>query len=829
MIFPPDAPRVQSVEAAATWFGTGKMIYPVMTAGIMLIAGAIAVLAYNIWSEREQTRASAERNTQNLAQVIEVQTLHVFRAVDITLVGLNDALKLAGATGADRDSHVHALLQQRLQSLPFVGAIFIVDKNGIQVHDSGALPAQRVDLSDRPYFRVQRDDPDHGLYISSPLISRTVGKRFIGISRAWTSGDGKFLGAIVAALEPEQIEKLYQLIDIGNRGAVSLLLRDGTLLARGPHLESVIGASFADQPLFSERLPRSAAGTFRDEGRIDALRRVSSYRAVAGLPLVVVVGLDETEVLSAWLHRTQVNGLATLVFVLSVALLVASLVAQLRQRDLLTKTLGESESRYRYLFESNPHPIWIMDLKTLKFLAVNQTAVENYGYTRADFDAMTIKDIRPSEDIPRFEQTISRIDPDSDERGAWRHRKKDGTIFDVEIVSRPFKYGDKLARLVLASDITDRVRTERALRDSEERLRTVANNVPALIGYVDAALRYRYVNKVYEDWFGMPMANYIGRTMREVIGEEWYLRMRPQLESVLAGQTVTSERRADRSIVERYARFTYAPHFGNDGKVIGFYVMAYDITERRKAEDAIRELNLELERRVLERTAQLEVANRELEAFSYSVSHDLRAPLRSIDGFSKALLEDYLAKLGDEGKDFLQRIRNASQRMGELIDDLLALSRVTRSEMARVPVDLSMIGGKIIEELRRSDPQRSLEIAIIPGMITNADPNLMRLLLENLLDNAWKFTSCRKLAKIELGMAEKDGQKVYFVRDNGAGFDMAYADKLFGAFQRLHSAQEFPGTGIGLATVNRIVLRHGGKVWAEGKVDAGATVFFVLG
>jgi light-regulated signal transduction histidine kinase (bacteriophytochrome) len=232
---------------------------------------------------------------------------------------------------------------------------------------------------------------------------------------------------------------------------------------------------------------------------------------------------------------------------------------------------------------------------------------------------------------------------------------------------------------------------------------------------------------------------------------------------------------------------------------------------------------------VLERTAQLEAANRELEAFSYSISHDLRAPLRSIDGFSKALLEDYLAKLGDEGKDFLQRIRNASQRMGELIDDLLALARVTRSEMVRVPVDLSMIGGKIIEELRRSDPQRILEIAITPGMITNADPNLMRLLLENLLDNAWKFTSCRKLAKIELGMAEKDGQKVYFVRDNGAGFDMAYADKLFGAFQRLHSAQEFPGTGIGLATVNRIVLRHGGKAWAEGKVDAGATVFFVLG
>lgn len=824
-----DAPLVESIDVAATRLGTGKMIFTVMAAGLILIAGAIVVLAYDIWSEREQTRASAERNTENLAQVIEAQTLHVFRTTGITLADINDALKLIDATGADRDRRIHTLLQQRLGSLPFVSAIFIVDKNGMRVHDSSALPANRVDLSDRLYFRSQRDDPGHALHISAPLVNRSAGERFIGISRAWTGDDGGFLGVIVAALEPERIAKLYHSIDIGNRGAVSLLLRDGTLLARVPYVESVIGTSFSDQSFLNDRLPRSEAGTFHAEGRVDALRRISSYRVVAGLPLVVVVGLSETEVLSDWLHRTKVDSFATLVFVLSVIFLVALLVAQLRQRDLLTENLGESEFRYRHLFESNPHPIWIYDLKTLKFLAVNQTAVENYGYTRADFDTMTIRDIRPGEDIPRLEQFIRQIDSERHDHSAWRHRKKDGTIIDVEIVSLPFKFGDKPARLVLASDVTDRVRTERALRDSEERLRTVTDNVPALIGYVDSELRYRYVNKVYEEWYGVPMANYIGRTMREVIGEEWYLRMRPQLEAVLAGHTVTTERRADRSIVERYARFTYAPHFGNDGKVIGFYVMAYDITERRKAEEAIHELNVELERRVLERTAQLEAANRELEAFSYSVSHDLRAPLRSIDGFSKALLEDYLPKLGDEGKDFLHRIRNASQRMGELIDDLLALSRVTRSEMARVPVDLSMIAGKITEELRRAEPQRMLEIAITSGMVANADPNLMRVLLENLLDNAWKFTSRRELAKIELGMAEKDGQKVYFVRDNGAGFNMAYADKLFGAFQRLHSAQEFAGTGIGLATVNRIVLRHGGRVWAEGEVDVGATVFFVLG
>jgi signal transduction histidine kinase len=236
----------------------------------------------------------------------------------------------------------------------------------------------------------------------------------------------------------------------------------------------------------------------------------------------------------------------------------------------------------------------------------------------------------------------------------------------------------------------------------------------------------------------------------------------------------------------------------------------------------------ELELRVQQRTAELAAANKELEAFSYSVSHDLRAPLRSIDGFSAALLEDCSDRLDSEGRDYLSRIRSATLRMAALIDDLLSLSRVARAELRREPIRLSEVALAIGEELRKSDPGRQVEFLVQDGMNAFGDSRLLRVVLENLLSNAWKYTSKHPTARIEFGRQQLDGKDVYFVRDDGAGFDPAYAGRLFGAFQRLHGMDEFPGTGVGLATVQRIIHRHGGRVWAEGAVEKGATFYFML-
>lgn len=249
-----------------------------------------------------------------------------------------------------------------------------------------------------------------------------------------------------------------------------------------------------------------------------------------------------------------------------------------------------------------------------------------------------------------------------------------------------------------------------------------------------------------------------------------------------------------------------------------------EIAERKRAEEEINKLNEELKHHVL----QLEAANSELEAFSYSVSHDLRAPLRSVAGFSQALFEDYTDKLDAEGRDSLERILAATNRMGRLIDDLLNLSRISRTEMRRERVNLSDIAGKIADMLRKTQPERQAEFIIAQSLVAHGDGQLLSLVLENLFDNAWKFTGKNPHAVIEFGITQHKGSRAYFVRDNGAGFDMSYAGKVFSPFQRLHSINEFPGTGIGLATVKRIIARHGGDVWIEGELGKGATVYFTL-
>jgi PAS domain S-box-containing protein len=277
-----------------------------------------------------------------------------------------------------------------------------------------------------------------------------------------------------------------------------------------------------------------------------------------------------------------------------------------------------------------------------------------------------------------------------------------------------------------------------------------------------------------------------------------------------------------------WANTVFTPIRDEADRLRGYAKITRDLTERKRSEEVIARLNADLERRVRERTVELEAANAELEAFSYSVSHDLRAPLRGIDGFSQALMEDCKDRLEPASTDYLRRIVAATRKMSDLIDGLLDLSRVSRAEMRHQDVDLSAMARQVADGLQRSAPQRGVEWVIDEGLRAHGDPRLLRVVLDNLIGNAWKFTGGKERARIRVGARQNGDGHAYFVADDGAGFDMAYAGKLFGAFQRLHSDREFEGTGIGLATVRRVVNRHGGRIWAEAETGRGATFFFTL-
>ncbi len=522
------------------------------------------------------------------------------------------------------------------------------------------------------------------------------------------------------------------------------------------------------------------------------------------------------------------------------------------------KSAEENMRRLAAIVEQSDDAIFSTDLEG-HILSWNRSAERIYGYARGEIIGKPVTLLSPPEAPNDSATVLARVATgerlESEERVRVR---KDGSRFFASLTVSPLRdaHGTIVGSSGIVRDITDRKRAEQEVQRTRAELNAVVDSMGEGLYQLDTEGRLVFMNATCERLLGHSLNEILGCKMHDVIhsrlpdGTVRHSGDCPLLGVLRRGDPFHSDRdwfiRKDGSFMP--VEYTSSPLIV-DGKLSGAVLSFRDITERQQAEEEqqrlhelerrarrelesknaeIEKLNSGLEMRVKQRTAELETANRELEAFSYSVSHDLRAPLRSLDGFSHILLEEYRDKLDDEGRDFLNRLRNASQHMGQLIDALLQLSRVSRSEMTRQEVDLSDFAVQIMADFKNHWPDRRCELEITPNLHVIGDPRLLHAALHNLLGNAWKFTAKCGEARIQFGVMEENGQQVFFVRDNGAGFDMNYSNKLFGAFQRLHTASEFEGSGIGLATVQRIIRRHGGKVWAEGRPNEGATFYFTI-
>ncbi|MEN6422500.1 MAG: PAS domain S-box protein [Smithella sp.] len=503
------------------------------------------------------------------------------------------------------------------------------------------------------------------------------------------------------------------------------------------------------------------------------------------------------------------------------------------ERKRAEQALRESEEKYKLLADQSIMGMFIIQEGCIKYANYATSKIIGYSIEEMlNWEKDEYSVVLHPDDLPTVMEQVRRKQtgyPDIVVNYSWKIITKSGEIKWVESFSKTISFEGSPADFVMMIDITERKKAEEALQKSEDKYRTFFKTSRDCV----------FITSLDGDWVDMndSAVELFGYSSKEELlqikipdlyikPEERTKHINTILERGYSKDYPIDLLRKDGSIM--HALITATVRRDDKGNAIGFMGTIKDITERNKAEEELKKYHEHLEELVRERTTKLEASNMELESFSYSASHDLRAPLRTIDGFCHALLEDCGDTLNTQGKDYLKRIMTAAGRMTLLIEDLLKLSRITRMEMNIGTINMSNIARSIINELQSTHPRRHVRVTIADNLKDDADSRLIRIAFENLLGNAWKFTEKKKDAVIEFGVEKKDGRNIYFVRDNGAGFDMAYAEKLFAPFQRLHTEVEFPGTGIGLANVRRVIHRHGGTVWAEGKPDHGATFYFTL-
>jgi PAS domain S-box-containing protein len=509
----------------------------------------------------------------------------------------------------------------------------------------------------------------------------------------------------------------------------------------------------------------------------------------------------------------------------------SELEREIGQRTKAEAALQASEARYRQIVETAQEGIWLLDAANVITFA-NAKMADILGYSVEAMIGASVFTFVTSEAKAQAQAKLARRRQGIAEQHDITLRRSDGATVWALINASPVldSAGSYAGALAMISDITERKHAELAVRQSEARFAAAFHASAAAMLLTSASDgRFIDVNARYEQLFGYARDELVGQT-----GDAMHIYTSPEQRAEIVRlfleqgslRDLELDLRARSGELRTVLSSLEGFELDRETYLLGTMI---DITERKRAEADVRALNAELEARVAARTAALEAANKELEAFAYSVSHDLRAPLRAIDGFARILREDYTANLPDEAQQYFEYIRENAQRMGHLIDDLLAFARLSRQPLTKGMVNIAELVRQCLHELQAEQAKRQIAIRVGELPSCAGDRSLLKQVWLNLLSNALKYTGKRISAEITVGSQRESGETIYFVKDNGAGFDMRYIGKLFGVFQRLHRAEEYEGTGVGLATVQRIVLRHGGRIWAEAGVNQGATFYFTLG
>ena len=802
--------------------------------GILLLC---LVLIMTIWAavferanwERKEALQAATRQNASLAAAFEQYSMRILRSAGAVAEFIEKAY-----LRRQRRTDLATILAERVAANDFLEVMAVFDARGQLVATSEPRTPADVSIADHEEFRVHMSGTGPKLYVGKTGVTPLWSEVAVPLSRRVQLADGSFGGVIIVLIRPHRFTSFYEDSAIRAGDVITLAGIDGITRARKTFGRETFGDDIAGSEVLAHRA-RQANDTVLVLGHLDKSKRLFAYRTMQEYSLVAMIGAEEATIFRESSRRKTLYelGAATLsVVILLFALLV---IAEVSRAQRATRALKENEERFRSLNELSTDWWWEQDSE-FRFSDIAGLAMSHGGTTVGDFLGRCrweLPSLKPLNTTWEAHRTVLLARLPFTEM-LLEYTDREGSVYFESVSGRPVFDAQGIFRGYrgVGTDVTDKIKTERAMRESEARFRNLVELSSDWYWEQDDQFRFTFISRGRQRVIDANNTVSLGKTRWELgaqgVTEEQWRDHRRVLEARLPFRNFEYKWATDDGALLTIS-ISGDPVFDETGHFTGYRGTGADVTHRKRFEAEILALNVTLEEHVRQRTEQLGAANDDLRALGYSIAHDMRTPLRAIGGFSKMLLENHMPQVDAGGKALFSRILINVEWMGQLIDGLLALSQLSMAPLQCERIDLTELSREIFDELQQLEPNRLVELELADALVIDGDRIMVRRMLQNLIGNAWKYSANEPVAKIEIGVQKAaDGTLTYCVKDNGAGFDMAYGSRLFQAFQRLHTPSEFQGAGMGLAIVSLIVRKHGGQIRAEAAVGEGAAFYFTF-